>query len=170
MPLRLLILLAAFLLGSAQAMAQERTWILDQTDQEVYLVFGVPETDDVGVSFWCTQRSGIVKFYLPESDPDLKLAEPVDFALEIDARKYPLKGKASVNEEAGTLSLETEFKVSDPVFSALRGGQSFCRGGRLKQPRVPPWRGGFPGISRGLRQALSGADPVQQAVQCDHRG
>ena len=126
MPLRLLILLAAVLLGSVRALGQERTWILDQTDQEVYLVFGVPETDDVGVSFWCTQRSGIVKFYLPESDPDLKLAGPVDFELEIDARKYPLKGKALVNEEAGTLSLETEFKVSDPVFPALREASHFA--------------------------------------------
>ncbi len=126
MPLRLLILLAAFLLGTARSMAQERTWILDQSDQEVYLVFGVPETDDVGVSFWCTLRSGIVKFYLPESDPDLKLAEPVDFELEIGARKYPLKGKASVNEEAGTLSLETEFKTSDPLFAALEAANHFA--------------------------------------------
>lgn len=126
MPLRLLILLAAFLLGTAQSMAQERTWILDQSDQEVYLVFGVPETDDVGVSFWCTLRSGIVKFYLPESDPGLKLADPVNFELEIDATKYPLKGKASVNEEAGTLSLETEFKTADPLFAALEAANHFA--------------------------------------------
>jgi hypothetical protein len=125
MPLRLLILLAALLLGSAQSMAQERTWILDQTDQEVYLVFGVPETDDVGVSFWCTLRSGVVKFYLPESDPDFKLADPVDFELDIDAKKFPLKGKTSVNEEAGTLSLEAEFKATDPVFAALETANRF---------------------------------------------
>ena len=69
---RLLIILAALMLGPTLAMAQERIWNLDQTDQEAYLVFGVPETDDVGVSFWCTLQSGIVKFYVPETDPDLE--------------------------------------------------------------------------------------------------
>ena len=52
---RLPIMLATLVLGSAPSLAQERIWTLDQTDAEVYLVFGVPETDDVGVSFWCTQ-------------------------------------------------------------------------------------------------------------------
>ena len=66
------IALAASLLGSSLALAQERVWNLDQTDNEVYLVFGVPETDDVGVSFWCTLQSGIVKLYIPEAGPDIK--------------------------------------------------------------------------------------------------
>ena len=62
---RLLIVLATLVLGSGLSLAQERIWTLDQTDAEVYLVFGVPETDDVGVSFWCTQQSGIVKIVFP---------------------------------------------------------------------------------------------------------
>ncbi|MDO8353983.1 MAG: hypothetical protein Q7T14_11020, partial [Aestuariivirga sp.] len=66
---RLLIVLATFVLGSGLSLAQERVWTLDQTDAEVYLVFGVPETDEVGVSFWCTQQSGIVRLYFHESDP-----------------------------------------------------------------------------------------------------
>ena len=66
---RLLIILAILVLGSTLALAQERIWNLDQTDQEAYLVFGVPETDDVGVSFWCTLQSGIVKIYVPGRRP-----------------------------------------------------------------------------------------------------
>ena len=122
---RLLIILLALVLGSPLAMAQERIWNLDRTDQEAFLVFGVPETDDVGVSFWCILQSGIVKFYVPETDPDLKLAESIDFELAVAAKTYPLKGKTSVNEEAGTISLETELKTSDPVFSDLQEANHF---------------------------------------------
>ena len=126
MPVRLLIILIALVLGSSLSVAQERIWNLDRTDQEAYLVFGVPETDDVGVSFWCILQSGIVKFYIPESDPDLKLADSVDFELAIAAKTYPLKGKTSVNEEAGTISLETELKTADPIFSGLKEANYFA--------------------------------------------
>jgi hypothetical protein len=122
---RLLIIMIALALGSTLSVAQERIWNLDQTDQEAFLVFGVPETDDVGVSFWCILQSGIVKFYVPETGPDLKLADSVDFDLVIAAKTYPLKGKTSVNEEAGTISLETELKTADPIFSALQEANHF---------------------------------------------
>ena len=125
MPMRLLIVLTALVLGSPLSVAQERIWNLDRTDQEAFLVFGVPETDDVGVSFWCILQSGIVKFYVPETDPDLKLADSVNFELDVAAKTYPLKGKTSVNEEAGTISLETELKTSDPVFLALQEANRF---------------------------------------------
>ncbi len=123
---RLFMILTALALGTNLAIAQERVWNLDRTDQEAYLVFGVPETDDVGVSFWCTLGSGIVKIYIPEADPSLKPAESVDIKLEIASKSYPLKGKTSVNEEAATISLEAELKTSDPLFSALREANHFA--------------------------------------------
>jgi hypothetical protein len=126
MRMRLLIILTTLALGSSLAMAQERIWNLDHTDQEAYLVFGVPETDDVGVSFWCTLGSGIVKIYIPEGDPSLKPAVSVDVKLEIASKTYPLKGKTSVNEEAATTSFEAELKTNDPVFSVLREANHFA--------------------------------------------
>jgi hypothetical protein len=126
MRLRLLIILTILVLGSPSSVAQERIWNLDHTDQEAYLVFGVPETDDVGVSFWCTLGSGIVKIYIPEGDPSLKPAVSVDIKLEIASKTYPLKGKTSVNEEAATTSFEAELKTNDPVFSALREANHFA--------------------------------------------
>ena len=126
MSARLPIMLAILVLGSAPALAQERLWTLDQTDAEVYLVFGVPETDDVGVSFWCTQQSGIVKLYFPESDPKLKAAANVNFELEVAAKTYPLKGKIAINEESTGTSLEAELKTTDPVFAALQMANRFA--------------------------------------------
>ena len=126
MRMRVLIILTTLGLGSPMSVAQERIWNLDQTDQEAYLVFGVPETDDVGVSFWCTLGSGVVKIYIPEGDPSLKPGVSVDIKLEIASKTYPLKGKTSVNEEAATISFETELKTTDPIFSALREANHFA--------------------------------------------
>lgn len=123
---RLPIMLAALVLGSTPSLAQERIWTLDQTDAEVYLVFGVPETDDVGVSFWCTQQSGIVRLYVPESDPQLKPAVEVNFELEVAAKTYPLKGKTAFNEESTGTSLEAELKTTDPMFAALQEANHFA--------------------------------------------
>lgn len=126
MRMRLSVILTTLVLGSPLSVAQERIWNLDRTDREAYLVFGVPETDDVGVSFWCTLGSGIVKIYMPEGDPSLKPAVSVDIKLEIASKSYPLKGKTSVNEEAATISFEAELKTSDPVFSALQEANHFA--------------------------------------------
>jgi hypothetical protein len=120
------IALAAILLGSSSALAQERVWNLDQTDNEVYLVFGVPETDDVGVSFWCTLQSGIVKLYIPEAGPDIEAGTSVNVELKVAAKVYPLKGAAAVNEESYGTSLEAELKTTDPVFPALREANYFA--------------------------------------------
>ena len=123
---RLLIVLATFVLGSGLSLAQERVWALDQSDAEVYLVFGVPETDDVGVSFWCTQQSGIVRLYFPDSDPKLKPGAEVNFKLEVAGKTYPFKGKTAFNEESTGTSLEAELKTTDPVFAALQTANSFA--------------------------------------------
>ena len=123
---RLPIMLAALVLGSAPSLAQERIWSLDQTDAEVYLVFGVPETDDVGVSFWCTRQSGIVKLYMPEAGPDFKPGMSVNFELKVAAKTYPLEGTTAFKEESTGTSLETELKAIDPVFSALQEANHFA--------------------------------------------
>ena len=123
---RLPIMLAALVLGSAPALAQERIWTLDQTDAEVYLVFGVPETDDVGVSFWCTQQSGIVRLYFPDSDPTLKPGAEVKFKLEVAGKSYHLRGKTAFNEESTGTSLEAELQKTDPMFAALQTASHFA--------------------------------------------
>jgi hypothetical protein len=123
---RLPIMLATLVLGSSPSLAQERIWTLDQTDADVFLVFGVPETDDVGVSFWCTRQSGIVRLYFPDADPTLKPGAEADFKLVVAAKTYPLKGKTALNEESAGTSLEAELKATDPVFDALQTANHFA--------------------------------------------
>jgi hypothetical protein len=108
------------------ALAQEREWSMDQTDTEAYLVFGVPQTDDVGVSFWCKLQSDIVRFYAPETDVKLKIASRVPFKLEVPPKTYRIRGKTTANEEAASISLEAELKITDPVFASLQQADYFA--------------------------------------------
>lgn len=104
---------------AASAAAQERQWSLDSGDGEAYLVFGVPESDDIGISLWCTMQSGRVKLFLPEGDPDLKVGITVRMTVTVGTRKFRYKAKTSPNEEGATTSAETSMSATDPLFDAM---------------------------------------------------
>ena len=139
--------------------------------QEAYLVFGVPETDDVGVSFWCTLQSGIVRLYVPEADPDSETWQmSVDFELEVAAKTYPLKGKTALNEEAAAISLEAELKTTDPVFSALQEANHFAVKVGASNHVFPLGEADFPSFLDVCGKSLNLFQTLQQAMQGDHRG
>lgn len=116
---------AILLMATTMAQAQERQWSIDQTDKEAYLAFGVPETDDVGVSFWCKLQSDIINFYAPESDKRLKISDHQSFVIEVSSKSFRFKGKTSANKETGTISLEAELEFSDPLFAVLQNADYF---------------------------------------------
>lgn len=107
------------------AMAQERQWSLDVNSEDAYLVFGVPESDDVGVSFWCTLRTGKIKFLVSESDPSLKPGTTARFTITADKTVARLRGKVESNGDAATTSLEAEIPASHPLFAALQLADRF---------------------------------------------
>lgn len=119
--------LAVFLFAalSQSAAAQERLWSLDAGDEDAYLVFGVPETDDVGISFWCTMGTGEISIFLPEADPDMKPEQTVPFTIRAGETVAELEGKTTANEEAGITSLEAKVSGSEPIFAALKEADRF---------------------------------------------
>ena len=60
----------AMLAGTAHA--QEREWVLDTSDEDAYLIFGVPDSDDVGVSLWCPIGRGVVNLFVPRPTEELR--------------------------------------------------------------------------------------------------
>lgn len=125
MVLRFLVLLVLLAHGPTIAEAQERQWNFDLTDQEAFLVFGVPQTDDVGVSFWCSRQSGIIKLFVPDADPNTAIAASVPFKVKVSDKLFRMKGQTSVNQEAASVSIETELKSSDPLFAELGKARRF---------------------------------------------
>ena len=55
---RLLLTVSLIAAATASTAAQERQWTLDASDEDAYLIFGVPESDDVGLSLWCPIQKG----------------------------------------------------------------------------------------------------------------
>ncbi len=108
------------------AQAQEREWILDAADEDAFLVFGVPETDDVGVSFWCKIGSGKVKLFFPEGSPSLKPDTQSDFTLTVSGKDHAFTGTTSANEVSGATSIEAEVPADHAVFTALQTADRFA--------------------------------------------
>ena len=117
--IRSFVLWCSLIATTTACIAQEREWNFDQTDSDAYLVFGVPETDDVGISLWCTKLSGSISLFAPETDSKLKPDKSISAVLEVNGKRLRYKGKTSENKEAGTTSLEIALTPDDKLFTAL---------------------------------------------------
>ncbi len=114
-------------LASGAALAQERDWALDASDQEAYLIFGVADTDDVGVSLWCRTRKDIVNLYVPRPTAELE---------NLNRRKAPMTvkageeiatfaGKIDLNRGFPSSSVEVEIPVDSPLLKAMETADRF---------------------------------------------
>jgi hypothetical protein len=110
---------------TASARAQERQWIFDTGEDDAYLIFGVPETDDVGISFWCGRRSGEIRVFIPEADPAMKPDMDVSFVVSVAEETFKIGGRTATNEMSDTTSIEAAVSAADPLFAALRKSDRF---------------------------------------------
>jgi hypothetical protein len=114
-------LLAALLASVAlPALAQEREWLFDTGDEDAYLVFGVPESDDAGVSFGCTLQSGEIRIFIPEAGDDLKPDDKIKLTITVGGKDFSFDGTTSPNELSATTSAEATMRADDPIFPELR--------------------------------------------------
>jgi hypothetical protein len=114
-------LLFALGLLAGSAHAQERDWMLDASEEDAYLIFGVPDSDDVGVSLWCPIGKGSVNLYLPVPTQLLEKNNDKAAALIITAGKESatFRGKTDINRQAAVSSIEAEIDASHPLIAAL---------------------------------------------------
>lgn len=117
----LLFILALGLMASA-APAQEREWLLDAGDEEAYLIFGVPDSDDVGLSFWCVLKKDMVNFYLPRPTGELSQFKGKEVPVKLSAggEDVTLRGKLQLVPEGLYSSVEVELAAGHPILSAMQ--------------------------------------------------
>lgn len=119
-------LLAGYLICAAgSAWAQEREWLFDTGDEDAYLVFGVPETDDAGVSFGCTLQSGDIRLFVPEAGEELKPDQKITVSIVVAGKTFSYGATTTPNEMSGTTSAEAEIPAGDVIFAALRKADRF---------------------------------------------
>jgi hypothetical protein len=109
-----------FLAGAAHA--QEREWSLDASEDDAYLIFGVADSDDVGLSLWCPVGKGVVNLFLPVPTSQMPKSKDKAAPLTVTAGKETatFRGKADINREAAVSSLEAEIAVDHPLIAALK--------------------------------------------------
>jgi hypothetical protein len=124
---RYLSVLISLGLLAGSASAQEREWTLDASDEDAYLVFGVPETDDIGVSLWCPIRKGTVNLFLPRPTEDLQKhpQKKVPMTVSAGTEQATFAAVADINTEALISSLEVEMPVEHPLLKALETADRF---------------------------------------------
>ena len=95
--------------------------MLDASEEDAYLIFGVPDSDDVGVSLWCPIGKGSVNLYLPVPTRLLEKNNDKAAALIITAGKESatFRGKTDINRQAAVSSIEAEIDASHPLIAAL---------------------------------------------------
>ncbi|MBL8908944.1 MAG: hypothetical protein JNM20_19895 [Rhizobiales bacterium] len=122
---RVPILGVAVIMSATAALAQEREWSWGVSETEAYLVFGVPESEDVGISFWCTQGTGEVRVFV--ADANVNLAADLDTSIELSAggKTFTVKARTMANELDATTSAEGAIPAGDPVFPALQETDRF---------------------------------------------
>ena len=130
--------LAAFWVCAAlPAWAQEREWIFDTADEDAYLVFGVPESDDAGVSFGCALQSGEIRIFIPEAGDDLKPDRKIKLTVTVAGKDFAYDGVTTPNELSATTSAEAVIPANDPLFADLRKTDRFSVKTGLEENTFP---------------------------------
>jgi hypothetical protein len=110
-----------FAVYASPAQAQERQWQLNAADEDVYLVFGVPDTNDVGVSFWCKIGKKDVSLFAPI--PAAPGEKQLDIAIKIGADDFKLAG--TVGGDADQTSIEAKLEPRDRILGDLQSNERF---------------------------------------------
>ena len=116
---------ALLIVVALPAAAQEREWSFDTADQDAYLIFGVPESEDAGISFGCTLQSGEIRLFVPEAGDDLKPDQKIKVIISAAGKDHTYDGLTSPNEMAATTSAEATIAAGDPLFADLRNTDRF---------------------------------------------
>ncbi len=100
------------------AHSQEREWSWDMTDEDAFLVFGTPNTDDVGISFWCKIGSGKIKVVVPSTSVKNGTSE-AKLNLTANGRSFDFGGKVENSDNETVFMIEAEAVSDNPVFAEM---------------------------------------------------
>jgi hypothetical protein len=142
-------------LANSWALAQEREWLLDAAGEDVFLVFGVPGTADVGVSFWCKLGSRKASLFAPIPTAATKRI-PNKVTLGIGKKTFVLR--AQPLQQPQLQSIEAKLVPQDDIISRLRAEDSFSMTVGTHKATYPLNGADFDGLLKLCNQDLSKSD------------
>jgi hypothetical protein len=117
-------LATCLLVLSIPAQAQEREWSIDTNgENEAYMTYGVPETEDIGLSLWCKIGGKNLNLYVPQSGWQTDATKFVDIKIVADPAEITIKGKLQEDPTRGSASVEAMIELAAPLVAALPDAQ-----------------------------------------------
>jgi hypothetical protein len=106
------------------AYAQEREWSIDTNgENEAYMTYGVPETEDIGLSLWCKIGGKNLNLYVPQSGWQTGTTKFVDVKIVAEPAQVNIKGKLQDDPTRDSASVEAMLELASPLVTALQDAQ-----------------------------------------------
>jgi hypothetical protein len=120
---RMLAILVGLLSSVSACFGQEREWLLDAVDRDVFLIFGVAETNDVGVSFWCRIGTQNISAFTSAPANFETPSGPTPVELTVGGVAYLLDATPNTGDRQATL--EAPLVPQEKIIESLKAADMF---------------------------------------------
>jgi hypothetical protein len=140
---------AVFLMSlTGPALAQERQWTIDASDKQAFLVFGVPDTADVGLSFWCDVGAKSMSMFVPVSVATARPGQHPKVSAIVGGRTFSFKSDVEKDQSSGLVNVEVQFDRDGPFHKAVMAADAIAVTVKSEKKSYPLGDADFAGLNR----------------------
>lgn len=138
----------ALLSIAGPALAQERQWNIDASDKQAFLVFGVPDTADVGLSFWCDIGSKKMSLFVPVSSATARPGQSPQVVVQVGVRTFHFKSEVEKDQASGLVNTESHFNRDDAFYKVVMEADTITVQVKNERKSYPLADADFEGLNR----------------------
>jgi len=139
----------------AAAAAQDtRKWMFDDTADGVVLQYGMPESDDLVITFACEREPKQMRISEFIGSDSLVPGSAATLRLTSGTQTVSYTGQATSNEESGTVNIEITTPIDRKLFALLKTGPTLIVELPGKQETIP-LKAGTPQVAQFEKACLS---------------
>ena len=146
--MRFISLTAAILAIATPALAQERQWSLDASEKQAFLVFGVPDTADVGLSFWCDIGSKKMSIFVPVASTTAAPGQSPELVATVSGRTFKFKSEVEKDQSSGLVNIESHFGPDDAFYKTVMSSDTITVQVKKEKKSYPLGDADFDGLNR----------------------
>ena len=147
-PISSVFFISALALFAVPASAQERQWSVDSSDKQAFLVFGVPDTADVGLSFWCDIGSKKMSLFVPVAPTTALPGQHPSVIATVGGHTYTFKSEVEKDQASGLVNVESQFSSSDAFYKTVMASDTITVQVKSEKKSYPLSDADFEGLNR----------------------
>jgi hypothetical protein len=133
---------------SGSALAQERQWNLEASEKQAFLVFGVPDTADVGLSFWCDIGAKRMSLFAPVSRNTAIPGQHPQVTALVNGRTFKFKSEVEIDQASGLVNVESHFSRDDAFYKEVMAADAITVIVKSEKKSYPLGDADFEGLNR----------------------